>query len=995
MQFVKAHIFGFGNWIDETIDLSNRDFICLYGENEAGKSTLQAFLLFMLFGFPPKKRAFYQPKASSRMGGRLTVKDSDHQLYTIERMHHVRNGAAVCEMENGEIYQEDWLKAQLNGMTQATYESIFSFSALDLTEIRNMKAEDLGDVLLGVGLTGSSGIQRIEKKLENEMGEWFKPTGKNPVINKQLRHLDDLKKNISELKETEETYRDKKQSLDASVISFRELKEHVKTFHDKRQMLERQVEALPLLRDYDACLRDLEAFPEEIRFPDNGTERFERLADQLLPLRGEYAALEKTKTQYKNILSQLKAEKCSEEHLQTVRYLLEQQNIRSDLHRQIKRQSDQIEQLHHQIEAELKSLSLDLGQEELVHIELPFGTEKRWQSLKERHMELDSEEQNLQEQHLILLREQEVLEQDQEKLTRQLLDEKEVRKLKALIDEDDAHNTAETLLQQTNKQQDQWQQMKQKRLKRLSITLWSALTIGAAVAFAGLFMTNTVMLFTAGLIWVFGIGQYIFGNRSLNDMSEMFSTNNGHDGRTALSEAERAQFEADLTRHNEAQDALKDLKAAEKTNHLEWLKWDERKNTFDIQKSQQSQAEAVEKQTYPFLGQVDITYWPELYLTLRHMLSRFEEKTILIEERTATEQKSYELHSQASAFYKEKGWPFSKEKTNVAAELSAYLDEQRNIENRIDSYIVSIEDHQTALDALKEKMQTYENEQAQLFRQAGVSEEEDFWEKASKFESKQQLKHHLKSITDQLSNRFSKEEQHYLYTEASRDEKKWQQEFEVLQVQQEGLEERLEQERSNQSQLYAELKQMESAETLSQRQHQFNSEQEELRRQAERWAVLATAKGVLNDAKRTFREKYMDKIMRQTTLYFKTLTDGRYSNVFAPEKGELFRVEQQDGMRFNVTELSQGTLDQLYVSLRLAIGSVISDAHNFPYMIDDAFVHFDAVRTRQVLGLLQKISSQQQIILFTCKKEIVQTVKKEKTVYLNESVRIANNLVIE
>ena len=57
MKLLKANIDGFGKWINVEFNLEGSDLICFYGENEAGKSTLQQFILYVLFGLPPKKKS--------------------------------------------------------------------------------------------------------------------------------------------------------------------------------------------------------------------------------------------------------------------------------------------------------------------------------------------------------------------------------------------------------------------------------------------------------------------------------------------------------------------------------------------------------------------------------------------------------------------------------------------------------------------------------------------------------------------------------------------------------------------------------------------------------------------------------------------------------------------------------------------------------------------------------------------------------------------------
>ena len=151
IKIEQATVFGFGKWVDYTIDFSTDKLVCTYGYNESGKSTLQQFILFMLFGFPPKKRQFYRPKTSGKMGGRLVIVDQKIGTFTIERLDEVKNGAATCFLPDGVTRDETWLKERLQGMTSTAFQSIFLFSALDLQHIKTMNNTELGEVLLGTG----------------------------------------------------------------------------------------------------------------------------------------------------------------------------------------------------------------------------------------------------------------------------------------------------------------------------------------------------------------------------------------------------------------------------------------------------------------------------------------------------------------------------------------------------------------------------------------------------------------------------------------------------------------------------------------------------------------------------------------------------------------------------------------------------------------------------------------------------------------------------
>ena len=53
MIIKSLEIYGYGQFVQRKIEF-NRQFTEIFGENEAGKSTIQAFIHSILFGFPTK-----------------------------------------------------------------------------------------------------------------------------------------------------------------------------------------------------------------------------------------------------------------------------------------------------------------------------------------------------------------------------------------------------------------------------------------------------------------------------------------------------------------------------------------------------------------------------------------------------------------------------------------------------------------------------------------------------------------------------------------------------------------------------------------------------------------------------------------------------------------------------------------------------------------------------------------------------------------------------
>ena len=65
--------------------------------------------------------------------------------------------------------------------------------------------------------------------------------------------------------------------------------------------------------------------------------------------------------------------------------------------------------------------------------------------------------------------------------------------------------------------------------------------------------------------------------------------------------------------------------------------------------------------------------------------------------------------------------------------------------------------------------------------------------------------------------------------------------------------------------------------------------------------------------------------------------------------------------------LSAGTVEQIYLAVRLAAGEILYPKEPVPVLMDDIFGNFDDERTRRALDYLSRHSGRQ-LILFTCKK---------------------------
>ncbi len=121
---------------------------------------------------------------------------------------------------------------------------------------------------------------------------------------------------------------------------------------------------------------------------------------------------------------------------------------------------------------------------------------------------------------------------------------------------------------------------------------------------------------------------------------------------------------------------------------------------------------------------------------------------------------------------------------------------------------------------------------------------------------------------------------------------------------------------------------------------------------------------------------FMPLLKKSISDNFSYLTSGRYKEVVIDEDMNIMVVEADNKERkIELESLSGGTLDQLYLSLRIGLSNILSGNQNIPLIFDDSFVQYDTKRLRNSLEMLAKESKRRQIILFTCQEREAELAK--------------------
>lgn len=143
----------------------------------------------------------------------------------------------------------------------------------------------------------------------------------------------------------------------------------------------------------------------------------------------------------------------------------------------------------------------------------------------------------------------------------------------------------------------------------------------------------------------------------------------------------------------------------------------------------------------------------------------------------------------------------------------------------------------------------------------------------------------------------------------------------------------------------------------------------EMHQVIERYMEVTLALSLLKAAIERVRSEQQDPLLSRASELFAACTRGHFSGIGTDvgNDGQPVVVGiRQGGESVSLSEMSDGTRDQLFLAFRLAsVEHYAENAEPIPFIADDILVHFDDDRSQAALELLATVSAKTQVLLFT------------------------------
>ncbi|GIN73844.1 hypothetical protein J14TS2_43190 [Bacillus sp. J14TS2] len=958
MKIKSLYIYGYGKFTEfawNSVGLMQ----VVYGHNEAGKSTIMAFIHSILFGFPSKQSSQlrYEPKYSHAYGGRLVVETKTDGDVVIERVKGKAGGEVRIQFKDGTIGGEEQLLSLLAGMNKALYQNLFSFDLKGIQEVQRLQGTEIGRYLLAAGTFGTDQLLSIEEELKKESEQLFKPNGRKPKLNQLLQQLKESEQELKKAKQQNKNYDSlllKKDQLEQKRDKLEnELKEKANTVQNVTTVLEKW----PILQENRSIDQRLEELGL-IEFPVDGLKRYENYLDKQIFLRTQIESIVGKLEKTEQILSESKPSSAFQTVVHRADKLIQEWPLflqnREDItenEREIEENKGRIAEIEQALGLHVQAESLELGitvkeqvREELnEQLKLQLRTEDLTKQLEKasfKFAEMEAQCQSIEES---------------------LWSETDFKQLEK---ERNAWIEIEEQLYEKKRQSGNSQQLhkekKQSKYRR----------IGEGVLFSLSFVLFVwAIVSTQWLLSLFSgavCGYLLF---------IIFLANKGKASSDEHLSVQIQELTAELEKRGKNYHP-KVVYEEQVELRNEW------KRMYQIveqteQAKQDIMGQEQQIKTYLARNKEQIQgYKGSFGLPIDFPDFRLEDAMDLLSEREDRKKNIEKLKSHLQEkLDKQMNWLQELEhiasiagctredpsETLFSIKQKLKLEEEKII--RQNEWKVKKEELESERIALESEYKEYHDLLSELQKKAGTADEEQYRAKAKENEEMHQLHARQHILQDQLNQSIKD----YFSLYASQDEIK--QEYTQLLMSIEAIERSLENIRQEVATLDHQIAMLEEGGTYTEKLHRFYQSQSIFQDEAMNWAKVNMAISLLQKTMNNYILDRFPKVVQKAKEYFAFLTDGEYLSLYYQENDQLY-VERKDGTLMEPAELSQGTKEQLYIALRFALVFVIQDDYPFPIIIDDGFVNFDKNRTKKICTLIQTISKDNQVLLFTCHEHI-------------------------
>jgi len=932
MRIERLHLDGFGRYADRSFGPFESALTVIYGPNEAGKSTLLAFIRHVLFGFPlgSSSENRYMVREGATHGGRLHISmDDGVRRYRVERQRgRTAAGTVKLAEEAGAEVDAAELPGLLGHASRTLFESIFAFDLTDLESFNDTANTEIGSRLYGAGL-GVSQLPDVLKSISQSRQSIFPSSGRltGQPIAITLNELEQIEASLRSIQDQASEFARLSNELKVDEGVIHDLEERTRVVESRGAELDRLTRAWEPWIGLDSVSRRLVELPPQQDFPEDGIARLEQLAERVQESETATAKVVATRDDAEQEASREIPHAALLEHATTIESIREQRGAFNNSVGDLPPLEADARTDDAALDEDLQALGGGWTPERLNSFDLSIARRDEMERRRQEMSEADRERRDL---------------------------ELALRSLEANLE--DAEARRQDLDRTTTPIQPG-----SVSASRPAASAGSRFSVPSILAAAGLILAAIGGFLGNSALLMIGGGAIVGGVVSL---ATMLLLTRGTEQQTSVAPtvdqgqlAEATRAVARLQERVQAATAARDAAiTAQQDLDAQWRSW-LTTNEFPATLTLDGAKE--------FLGRIELARQHAQFARERRervavIQQVIDHYTDLVAPVALTA--GLTLDGSALAV------------SSAAQELAARYELARAALQRRETAVAAAEQRQREFEEQEQGLAALRDAYAALLSAAGTDDAEDFRRRASQHAERLQLEASARELTGSLKLIFGVDADLAILGQAlaatSRDQLQanHQQVMERLKE----LGEERDQALRHETELQMHLAQLRGDDEASRLRTARAVLLEDLQLQAKEWARLSVAETLLEHARRKYEQERQPAVIARASAYFEHLSGGRYTRLYRPLEEPGFRViERATEAQKLPDQLSRGTREQLYLALRLAAIEEFGERQErLPVVVDDVLVNFDPVRARQAAIAFGTLAEKNQVIVFTCHPEV-------------------------
>ena len=1024
MRIDRIHIDGFGHFFDRSFEPHNSPVTVFYGANEAGKSTLLAFMRAILFGFPDRNgRLHYPPLSGGTHGGRITLADSAGKRYIVSRRQGAGVGPVTVTTDSGQPLEDGDLAELLGHHSSGVFKNIFAFTIDELHSEDFLSNSELNGQIYSAGM-GVATLPNALTTIETARTSIFRSNGRSQKIYHAVQELREIDSQLQEVAENASRYGNLTGQLQQigvalDAISVRRRKTQAELNHQNN--LRNGWDDWNSLVSAEGQLANM---PAEESFPVDGISRLNTLQERVDTARNERDTVAQQVDMARADLDTPIENSTLLDRADDIRIIQEYRGAHGQSIHDLPQREEELEGYRKALAATLKNLGPDWDEERLETFDISIPVRDRITRFGE---ELRSAAENVERIHS---------EQRQDAYALEEAEAAQVRSEQAIADaERPTFDTVQigerrTLIRTTRAKLSDLARVNQRagdlRTQLNSLTASTASDAPSAGRSGKARTVVTVLSFVLGIVLLiggalageggiffgfvasaslFGIAVYLYVSRPQSaDPPAESPMAAGVRNSLQHAEQEAQDVHADLIEEaaplalDTVDDAMLinaetilDRQAAQMT---EWIRLEELlanatavtsrcADRVDDSARRVSSAEQslddVRGEWRGWLRQKGVrdTITPETAGIIRTEVESGLDRLATVR----SQEDRIEAIKTDICEYTETIAPLAEEFGIVAA--PADTSAVASAADRLIELYTEVQQAAIRRDSDRKeyaelvghlKMRDRQLKDAstnidKLLAVGNASDPEAFRAKADLQRKRTDLQVEVRTARNRLQRLSGPGDTLDLFTKALQDTdaEAIAGEIRRLEDRQKSIDSEMQELSTKRGNIETELQGLSGEEESSALRMKRGILLEQIHDHARDWAKLTLAHNLLTEARRKFELERQPNVLQHAQTFFKEITDGRYKQVYAPLGQQSITVTDANGIGKTPDNLSRGTREQVFLSLRFGLIRELGErTEPLPVVVDEIMVNFDPERALRAACGFVKLAESNQVLVFTC-----------------------------